>query len=392
MRSPRVPLAWKNLTHDLRRLATALCGIGFAVVLMFMQTGFKNALFDSTVQVVKDLDADIVLLSRLRYNLPARQLFSRTRIYQARGCQGVEEVYPLYIEVFRAVWRQPGGKGSPIRVLACELTDPVFLIPAVAEFRAALQTPGTALLDRHSKRKLYGIPDSEEEVLRQRGVELCGRAIRIVGTFSMATDFANDGNLIMSAANFARYFPQRAPGDDPLSLVDLGIVQVRPGAEVEAVQQRLRALLPRDMMVYTKQELVDREIGFWSSSTPIGFVFLVGTVIGFVVGVIICYQIIHGDIADHMAEYATLKAMGYARPYFVRLVLEEALYLSVLSFLPGWLVSLALYHALAAWTGLLMMLTLPRAALVFGLTIGMCIISGGLAMRKVLAADPADLY
>ena len=133
----RIPLAWRNLTHDWRRLAVAISGIGFAVVLMFMQTGFKNALFDSTVQIVNNLDADILLTNRTQYALPAQQRFSRTRIDQARSCAGVKAVYPLYIEVYHAVWRQPGGKGYPIRVLACEPSDPV-LEPAMAIYRLLL--------------------------------------------------------------------------------------------------------------------------------------------------------------------------------------------------------------------------------------------------------------
>jgi putative ABC transport system permease protein len=175
-------------------------------------------------------------------------------------------------------------------------------------------------------------------------------------------------------------------------MVDLGVVQVCKGADPQEVKQRLIESLPHDMLVKTKDELIDREIGFWNSSTPIGFVFSLGTVIGFVVGVIICYQVIYADIADHMPEYATLKAMGYGNGYFVRVVLQEAFYLSVLSFIPGLILSAALYQVLAQSTGLLMMLTFPRIAVIFLLTVAMCVVSGAMAMRKVLSADPADLY
>jgi len=40
----RTPLAWKNLTHDVRRLAVAVSGVAFAVILIFMELGFLNAL------------------------------------------------------------------------------------------------------------------------------------------------------------------------------------------------------------------------------------------------------------------------------------------------------------------------------------------------------------
>ncbi len=107
---------------------------------------------------------------------------------------------------------------------------------------------------------------------------------------------------------------------------------------------------------------------------------------------IICYQIINADIADHMPEFATLKAMGYPNRYFVGFVLLESTYLSLLSFVPGVLASYVLYEALARSTGLLMILNPSRVATVFLLTLAMCITSGCLAMRKVLAADPAELF
>src|SRR3989304_5191862 len=111
----RVPLAWRNLTCDRRRLLVAVAGIGFAVVLMFMQTGFKNALFDSTVPNLHALDADIVLIAKGRYALPANQSFPLSRIYQARACDGVRAAYPMYIERTRAVWKQPHGRRYPSR-------------------------------------------------------------------------------------------------------------------------------------------------------------------------------------------------------------------------------------------------------------------------------------
>ena len=391
MSGRKTPLALRNLLHNRRRLAVAIGGLGFAVLLMFTQTGFKNALFDSTVKVIDELDADILLVNRGQYALPAKQTFSRRRIYQARSCPGVADVYPLYIETFYAVFKPLGHQGHPIRVMGYELGDPVFLIPEVTDQDEALSRPGTALVDRKSKAK-YRIPDRLEESPSETDAELTDRSIRLVGTFEMGTDFANDGNLIMSDANFAEFFPFRVPMGDPLSVVDLGLVKVEPGADVQAVKRRLSEALPDDVAVFAKQELVDAEIRFWSKSTPVGYIFATGTVMAFIVGVIICYQVIYSGIADLMSEYATLKAMGYRNRYFMSLVLQTALYLSVLSYIPGLLLSLLMYRWLADYTGLLMVLTFPRAALVYVLTLGMCVFSGCLAMRKLLAADPADLF
>ncbi len=387
----RVPLAWRNLLHDRRRLLTAVGGIGFAVVLIFMQTGFKNALFDSTVQILHDLNGEVVLLAKGRYALPANQTFPLGRLAQARACEGVAAAYPLYIERTRAVWRQPGGRAVPIRVLACQPGDPVLLISEASAYAERLKEPGAILIDEKNK-SVYAPPGRNTSWDEWQGVTLAGQSVRIIGTFRLGTDFANDGNLFAGAANFARFFPSRVPGGDPLDAVDIGVVQVRPGANAQEVKQRIAARLPADVVVYTKAEIIARERNFWSRSTPVGYIFLLGTMIGFLVGVVICYQIIHADIADHMPEFATLKAMGYQNRYFVRFVLMESLYLSLLSFVPGMLLSYLMYESLARSTGLLMMMTVPRAASVLLLTLAMCIVSGCLAMRKVLAADPASLF
>jgi putative ABC transport system permease protein len=387
----RTPLAWFNLIHDRRRLAIAVGGIGFAVLLMFMQTGFRYALFDSTVEVVRDLDADVVIVSRAKYSLTTNIPFERRRMYQARSVDGVRGAYPLYIEPFYATWKPAEKKAYPIRVLAYQPGDPVFALPDVQRQSAELRAPFVALVDVKSKEH-YRLPASRDDLLGMQGAELCDQQIRLVGRFRLGTDFANDGNLIMSAANFARYFPQRAGGDDPLNLVDVGVVQLVPGADPAGVVRRLKATLPNDVDIYTKDAFVNREIQFWARSTPIGYIFTVGVVMGFVVGVIICYQLIYTDIGDHLPEFATLKAMGYGNRYFINVVLCQSLYLSLFGFVPGLMVSLGAYVWLAEHTGLVMRMTCGRAFEVLVLTTVMCVVSGCLAMRKVLSTDPAELF
>ena len=73
-------------------------------------------------------------------------------------------------------------------------------------------------------------------------------------------------------------------------------------------------------------------------------------------------------------------------------MIRQSIYLSLLGFLPAWLVSFGLFQILQWMTGLPMLLTLPRVMLVLGLTIAMCLTSGLLALRKLLRADPASLF
>jgi putative ABC transport system permease protein len=78
----------------------------------------------------------------------------------------------------------------------------------------------------------------------------------------------------------------------------------------------------------THQGFIDFEQRYWQTSTSIGFIFTLGVGMGFIVGTVIVYQILYTDVSDHLAEYATLKAMGYKNIFLEFVVLQEAIILS----------------------------------------------------------------
>ncbi|MCY4359487.1 MAG: ABC transporter, partial [Cyanobacteria bacterium MAG APA_bin_95] len=59
----QIPLAWCLLTRQPGRLAVALAGICFAGMLMFLQLGFRDALFDASIAIHRLFNADVVLIS-----------------------------------------------------------------------------------------------------------------------------------------------------------------------------------------------------------------------------------------------------------------------------------------------------------------------------------------
>lgn len=391
----RTPLAWKNLTHNVRRLLVAVAGVTFAVVLMFMERGFQNALFDSTVELVRNFRGDIVLLSSSRYSLSSSSRFPSSSVSLARSLNDVQEVHPVYIENYMAILRKPNFLSRPIRVVAFNVRNRVFtegLESQLESCRQQLLAPRTAIIDVTSKESIYQFDPRLAVLSQPADVELAGKRILLVGNFQLGTDFANDGTLFMSLENFAFYFPLREVFADPLSTVDLALVTCRPGSDLLQVKQQLQQVVGKQVRVFTRQELVDKEIRFWDKNTPIGVIFRVGMIMGFVVGVLICYQVLYNDISDHMAEFATLMAMGYSRGYFINIVVREALYLSLFGFVPGLTISWLLFQLITQWTGLTMSLSPWEIGLTLAFTILMCVVSGLLAVRKLLAADPASLF
>lgn len=385
------PLAWKNLTNSRGKFLLSSSGVGFAVLLMFMQIGFRNALLDSTVELINLFDADLILVSPARYNFSSERRFGRHWLERAAATDGIIASCALRTERATATVKVEGHNARSIRVLAIDPDPKFFRRPSLVSALQAADAEQGILVDRRSK-AVYGFNTGDRNALLSQHVELNGKQIRLSDSFVLGTDFANDGTLLMSNRLFPQYFPWRSGTRDPLDVVDMGFLQLDPSANSDAVFHQLSQMSPEEVLVYRRSDLVASEIMFWSRNTPIGIIFGIGTVMGLIVGAIICYQIQFTDISENMPELATLKAMGYNNRYFWSLVLCQSFYLACVGFVPGLLVSWALYDSLAAASGLVMRLTPLRIALVWSLTLAMCMASGVLALRRLWRADPASLF
>jgi len=378
-------LAWSQLIYKKIRLGIALAGIAFADILVFIQLGFQSALLTSAVILHKQIKGDIFLLSTRTEALISMESFSRRRLYQTLGTEGVKDVHPLYISFTQ--WKNPvDGSSRSIMVLGFNPANRVLKFPGVRDNIAAIKRQDVILFDELSREE-YG---PVAELYRQGEAietEVGDRRVTVGGIFSMGTSFGADGNLITSDINFLRLFPDREPG-----LIDIGVIQLEPDADPAAVLEQLRQQLPQDVLVFSRQEFINYEVTYWQDTTAIGFVFGLGTILGLVVGIVIVYQILYTDVAEHLPEYATLKAMGYGDRYLLAVVFQEAIILAILGFIPGASVSTALYLLASQATGLPLYMAGSRVATVLIMTILMCFTSGAIAVRKLQAADPAEIF
>lgn len=381
----KLPLAWLQLSHQKLRLAIALAGIGFADVLMFMQLGFRGALFESAVTVHRVFEGDVFLMNPQSTAFIALKDFSQRRLYQSLAVDGVESVAPVYVDF--GIWKNPvDATPRSIMVVGTNPQDDILNLPTVRAKKATLQLPDRILFDEQSRAEFGPIPELFAETDRLQ-VELDDRRVTVGGIITLGASFGADGNVVTSDRNFLRLFPRRESG-----LIDVGIIRLQPDADPELVAAKLREYLPEDVLVLTRQEFFDYEKSYWQSSTSIGFVFTLGTVIGLIVGITIVYQILYTDVSDHLPEYATLKAMGYSDRFLLWVVFQEAIILACVGFIPGAGASTLLYALARQATGLPMIMSATRLTTVFVLTVVMCIFSGGLAMRRLQAADPAEVF
>jgi putative ABC transport system permease protein len=377
----RTPIAWLNLWYEKIRLGVAIAGVAFADILIFTNLGFLGSVAESASMMYQKFNADIYLTSPRSLDLASSQPFSRQRLYQVAGIQGVEKAMPLYMGYL--MWRNPQTQLSRgIFVYGINPRDPVFVMPELQspQHQAALNRWDTTLIDRQSRSEFgsTAIGTTTEAGRRQ---------ITIGEQFGFGGSFAADGNLIMSDQNFRRYFDPR-----PLNRINLGLIKLKPTADANQVVQSIRQILPPDVMVLTKQQMIDRDQKFWVQTTSTGFIFTMGVIVSCVVGTVIVYQILYTDISKHLKQYATLKAIGYSGRYLFVIVIQEALILAILGYLPGLGISLGLYELTTKGANIPMIMEFSRVLTVLFLTIGMCMLSALVSVQKALTADPADVF
>jgi len=381
----RIPLAWLLLTRQPVRLAVALAGISFAGILMFMQLGFRDALFDASVTVHKMFNTDLVLMSPRTKSSISMAGFPRRRLVQALADPAVQGISPVHWNLL--LWRNPETRGTrSILALGFEPGDPLFNDPALTAKASLLTQKGRVLFDERSRDE-FGPVASWFRQGRTVESEISGKRLRVAELFAVGPSFGADGNLLTSSETFLSLLPNTPPGS-----IELGLIRLRPGADPEAVAKRLRHNLPKDVIVYTRNGFIEMEKDYWRSSTAIGFIFTLGAGMGFVVGCVIVYQILYSDVSDHLPEYATLMAMGYKLTSLLGVVAREGFLLAVLGYLPAYGAGVLLYGVIKGATKLPVQMDPDRAVVVFTMILVMCMGSAALAMRRLGDADPAEIF
>lgn len=379
------PLGWAQLSHQKIRLLVAISGIAFADILIFMQLGFYTSLFGGITRIHERFDGDLFLVSARAKTLIDGQNFSHRHLYQAAAVDGVASASPFYYA--NAGWINPWEKKvTSVAILAFDPARPVLDLPEVNRQLEKIKLPDKVLVDRLARPDLGPIAATLERG-KPVTTEISERRISVGGMFTLGSTLWVEGYLITSDWNYLRLY-----GRDSIDNVTVGVLKVEPGAGTETVKQKVRASLPGDVAVMTHPEFIAAERDFWDKNHPAGTIFNFGVVMGFIVGVVIVYQVLFADVNDHLSEYATLKAMGYPDKSLLAVVFQEAIILAVLGFIPGFGVSIGMYGLLETLTKMPLAMQSGVALRVFFLTLVMCLASGAIAIRKLQSADPAEVF
>ncbi len=385
-------LAFWNLRHSLARTLLSVSGIGVAITLIFVQMGFQGAIENTANVIYGKMEFDVLVRSRDYLHFVDARRFSRQVLYEIQSWPGVQSVRPMHVTL--GTWRHPDGDNlRGMVVMGIDPARPAFDHPAVARDIPRLTSAEFVIIDQQTHPE-FGPRNRRRFGPEDIGIitDVFGKRVTVVGLFDMGAGLTANGAIITSEAGFQRL----VPFDDGRQ-VSFGLVALTPGTSIESFLRAANAELRRtgleeQIEILAREEVVARERHRWIAETPIGFIFMISVGISFIVGAAIVYMVLATDVANRISEYATLKAMGYANRYLAWVVLRQALYLSVIAFVPALLVSLGIYEITAFLANVPIFMTWPRFTFVLCLSLTMCGISGTLALRKLYQAQPAELF
>jgi putative ABC transport system permease protein len=381
----RLPIGWLQLTHSRPRMAAALAGVAFATVLVFVQMGMMGALNGTVRMAYTPVRGDILISASDAHTLTDGSPLSRRALFLALSDPQVAAAAPLHLG--KLDWRRGDGSAASLNVYGLPVEAARFAGKDIVRQLPGLAVSGSVLMDSRTR-------DADSALLSRVTpeapfrFEVNGHTMTAIGSFALGPGFSADGAMVVSDQTFLRLFPARTAGTPRHILVD-----VVPGASAEEVAGRLGPRLNGlAVQVRTMAAAQAADLTYQTTQRPTGVIFGFGVAMGVLVGLVIVYQVLSTDVADHLREYATFKAMGYPHRFFLGIVFEEAVILGLLGFIPGLLLALGIYAAMSQATGLPVVMTAPRAVGVFVGTILACAASGAFATRRLRAADPADLF
>jgi putative ABC transport system permease protein len=394
-----VSIARKNLFQDLPRFIVAQAGIMFAVGLVTIQTGLLNGFTRSSSVLINSASADLWLASKDIRHLDFTLPLPYKSLKQAQQVKGVDRAEALITQ--GSVWRyKPNSTASsgaiaPIRIIGFDPAGVLFRpTPTVEGDWQSLNSPYALFIDQGSLKSLdvKGTGESAEiGAYRGQIVGLTKGIQSIVSSPYVFTSLPTATAFLTSAMVEPKAKQPVPPALQERDRVTYILIRAKPGIDLEQLKRRLEAEIP-DTKALTQAELTTKTQTYWRDSTGVGFILGLGAVVGVIVGTVVVGQILYSSVTDHLREYGTLKAMGSSDWFIYRIILEQALWMAILGYLPG----MGIVLLVGKWTQTAQAVQILVGPMTAGgvlvLTVVMCCGAAIFAIQKVTRLDPAMVF
>lgn len=410
-------IARKNLLEDIPRFIVAQAGILFAVSLITIQTGILNGFTRSTTLLIDKSNAEIWIASDKMVNFELTDPLLYGQFNQAKTIDGVQQVEALILGSVR--WRPRNGEMSSLKVIGFnpdgqlfnpgnvikgnvkDLKQPFAVMADQSRLSSMLSKGvGTTAIAGSLPAKLVAVTKGTQSIVSST---LLFTSLENANTYISASINAKVNCKVLGAGNFqcTRVVEKKDPTQklreipapkkleiaDPIAYI---LVKAKPGEDLQLLKQKIEEVMT-GIAAYTQKELSEKTRFFWLARTKIGLVLGMGAVVGVMVGIVVVAQILYSSVSDHIKEFGTLKAMGASDRELYAVIVEQAIWMAVLGYIPGILVCLGLSTWVAS-KGIIILITPWSALGILGITVVMCVGSAFFAIQKVTRIDPAIVF
>jgi putative ABC transport system permease protein len=376
MHTDTVSIARASLIHEWRRYLAAVLAVTFAGLLVVVQLALLFGLFATVSVAVDTSKADLWIGFRntqsvdLGRTIPAG---SDALAWAHPGVERIERYSILFGDLRRADGVPMSVVVNAIDVAPDALAFAQLLSPAQG---AALRTPGALLIDAADTGKLDAKVGS--------AMEINGKRVRIAGTV--------EGLRAIGGVNaIVSYATARALAPDSASETTYYLLTVRRGYDPGQVALELADQRPvaRYSVWHAPRFSAESQI-YWLLESGAGIGSGFASLLALIVGVVIASQTLSGAILASIKEFAALRALGVSRRSLRAVVAEQALWVGVAG-----LSVTAVLTVVMAWLGETLRIAMQFPWWMLGgvavLMLGIAMLSGLLALRPLLAAEPASL-
>jgi putative ABC transport system permease protein len=373
-----LPVGVANLFQHKVRVFTALAGIAVALFLLVLQYESLHAIRVRVAALYSFFNFDIALVPDSYQILNSPGTLDRVRLSQARTVPQVERTYGIGIAI--SDWAQRHkDNGNAVLLIGLD-DDPRFIRDPAIRYGMSQLTDGRSILfDTLAQADLR--PFSIGHIGKLGGDE-----VQIKGLFDLGLFFYAPGAAVVPSSMFTRL------SDRDSRQITVGLLQIAPGADAEEIKRRLQAVLPDDVQVLTRQELIAQEQAYFVDTKPIGIMMDIGMLIACLVAVTIMIQVLSTEIGNRMNEYAVLKAMGFGPLFIYAIGLTQAAILGIAGLIPALVVAALVLHFIQSATHLGAQLGPQLAGMALLVALGTGLVAASAVMWRVGRADPAELY
>jgi putative ABC transport system permease protein len=371
-----VLIPFKMLLHKMPRTCLAVVGIGVAFFLSAAQLGLMVGWCNTNSAIIQHARADVWVMAQQTPAFDYGTAIPRNRIYQVRNVEGVEWAEGLFMAW--NYWQRNDGRRINVELVGLDESCAAGPWKMKTGEIAAVHRPNTVLVD-----VLY---------LKAMGVDRIGQEFEMTGERAVIGGVSEEvrtftaAPFVFASIESAIRYDKRYREDE----VTYVLARCAKGYTPEQARDAITRYVP-NVEVLTAREFAVRTMKYWMLETGVGITVVVTAVLGLLVGAFIMSQTLIAITQEHIANYATLVALGFSRARLTVIVLIQSLVLGGGGIALGSLMFFLASRA-SATTPIPLETTPEVFAALVAISIASCVLASLASIRTIFRIDPVSVF